>query len=176
MVAGDLEPLEELDGGVGHLGQVVGVALVVHVCDEQVALVASLEAAREVVDGEDVEELLGVDVARRPNGLLEERQGARRVVADALLVALLEGDANRDGVVSAGDYGSVQINFGDSGGTWDPLLFGDANMDGVVSAGDYSSVQINFGAGGGSVVTPEPATMLILLLGGAGLMKRRRAA
>ncbi len=88
---------------------------------------------------------------------------------------LLAGDADRNGVVSAGDYGSVQINFGDSGGTWDPLLFGDADMNGVVSAGDYGSVQINFGAGGGSVeVTPEPATLSLLVIGGVVLLRRKR--
>ncbi len=55
---------------------------------------------------------------------------------------LFLGDANRDGVVSADDYGSVQLNFGDTASTGLP---GDANGDGVVSADDYGSVQLNFG-------------------------------
>ncbi|KKK74818.1 hypothetical protein LCGC14_2879950, partial [marine sediment metagenome] len=58
-----------------------------------------------------------------------------------LRVAIL-GDANNDGVVSADDYGSVQINFGDTG---DVGILGDANLDGVVSSDDYGSVQLNFG-------------------------------
>ena len=58
---------------------------------------------------------------------------------------LLDGDANRDGVVSAGDYASVQANFGSTGA---PGIPGDANGDGVVSAGDYASVQANFGSTG----------------------------
>ncbi len=83
---------------------------------------------------------------------------------------LLPGDANRDGVVSAGDYASVQANFGHTG---EPGLLGDANCDGVVSAGDYASVQANFGSVAGSLV-PEPVTMGLLVLGGMGLICRRK--
>ncbi len=54
----------------------------------------------------------------------------------------LLGDANGDGVVSAGDYASVQANFGNTG---EPGIPGDANWDGIVSAGDYASIQANFG-------------------------------
>jgi len=85
---------------------------------------------------------------------------------------LLEGDANRDGVVSAGDYASVQSNFGNTGEAGIP---GDANMDGVVSAGDYASVQANFGStSSGSVPVPEPASMCILSLGVIALIKKRQ--
>ncbi len=65
----------------------------------------------------------------------------------SLFVGLI-GDANYDGVVSADDYGSVQLNFGSVGGVAGVLL-GDANRDGVVSADDYGSVQLNFGNMGG---------------------------
>ena len=85
---------------------------------------------------------------------------------------LLEGDANRDGVVSAGDYATVQANFGATGAAGIP---GDANGDGVVSAGDYSSVQANFGNTGPTVeITPEPATMGLLLVSGIAMLKRKR--
>ena len=85
----------------------------------------------------------------------------------------LPGDANRDGIVSAGDYASVQGYFGDTGL---PGLLGDANGDGVVSAADYASVQANYGsvAGGNIVTTPEPATGSLLIIGIAALMQRRK--
>ena len=86
---------------------------------------------------------------------------------------MLPGDANGDGVVSADDYASVQVNFGDTGV---PGIPGDATGDGVVSADDYGSVQMHFGDTGemGSVPVPEPTTMVLLTLGVLGLLTRRR--
>ena len=84
---------------------------------------------------------------------------------------LLVGDANLDGVVSAGDYASVQANFGSTGILG---ILGDANGDGVVSAGDYASVQANFGNTSPTIITPEPATISLLIIGGFALLKHRR--
>ena len=84
---------------------------------------------------------------------------------------LLEGDANRDGLVSADDYASVQVHFGDTGS---PGLLGDANIDGAVSADDYASVQSNFGAVAGMGAVPEPATLSLLVVGGLILIRRVR--
>ena len=80
------------------------------------------------------------------------------------------GDANRDGLVSAGDYASVQANFGNIG---NPGIPGDANLDGVVSAGDYASVQGEIYAP--VLPTPEPATLSLLALGGLVFFKKRSA-
>ena len=84
----------------------------------------------------------------------------------------LEGDANRDGFVSADDYAAVQAYFGDTG---DVGILGDANLDGVVSADDYASVQANFGSTAAFGATiPEPTTMGLLAMGGLALLKRKR--
>ncbi|HDY64993.1 MAG TPA: PEP-CTERM sorting domain-containing protein, partial [Phycisphaerae bacterium] len=81
------------------------------------------------------------------------------------------GDANNDSVVSADDYGSVQLNFGATGAVNIP---GDANLDGVVSADDYGSVQLHFGTsyGAGGASVPEPATMSLLVIGGIAMLRR----
>ncbi len=92
---------------------------------------------------------------------------------DVIQFVFLLGDANGDGVVSAGDYASVQANFGNTGLAGGGLP-GDANGDGVVSAGDYAAVQANFGNTKASVVTPEPATLSLLVLGGLGMLRYKR--
>ena len=87
---------------------------------------------------------------------------------------LLEGDANRDGVVSADDYASVQGNFGNTGVIG---ILGDANCDGSVSADDYASVLANFGATtgmGGETPVPEPTALSLLVIGGFAMLRRRR--
>ena len=84
----------------------------------------------------------------------------------------LEGDANRDGVVSAGDYASVQSHFGETGANG---ILGDASCDGVVSAGDYASVQANFGNVAPPITAvPEPVTVSLLLIGGLFAIRRRK--
>ncbi len=90
------------------------------------------------------------------------------------VVVLLEGDANRDGMVSGADYASVQSHFGESGVFGIP---GDANGDGVVSAGDFASVQANFGSVATEAapgVVPEPATIALLSFGFVALARRRK--
>ena len=90
---------------------------------------------------------------------------------------LLAGDADCDGVVSADDYGSVQLNFGNMGLV--AGIHGDANGDGIVSADDYGSVQLHFGemAGmSGETTVPEPGTMSLLVIGGVALLRPFRQA
>ena len=137
----------------------------------------------------DVPALLGI--LSTPEGLGEEdfrvaTAGLLNALGDGYLATgslvptmevipftFLLGDANGDGVVSAGDYSAVQANFGNTGTTGGGLL-GDANGDGVVSAGDYATVQANFGNMAGTVTIPEPATILLVAFGIAELIRRRR--
>jgi hypothetical protein len=82
-----------------------------------------------------------------------------------VIMALLEGDANKDGQVTGADLISVQQNFGSVG----PIpLPGDANNDGLVTGADLISVQQNFGKTGGdspAAPVPEPGAALLLSCG-----------
>ena len=101
------------------------------------------------------------------NGNLDEVE----ISTGTIPAELLAGDANRDGYVSAGDYASVQSNFGNTG---DAGIPGDANLYGAVSAGDYASVHANFGNAAPTVAVPEPATMSLLGVGVLAMISRKR--
>jgi hypothetical protein len=97
------------------------------------------------------------------------------------------GDANLDGVIDGGDYGTID-NFVQVPGA-DGYANGDFNYDGVIDGGDYGVIDNNiqaqgaaFSTGGsvglaGLTAVPEPAAASLVLIAGAaaaGLRRRRR--
>jgi autotransporter-associated beta strand protein len=106
----------------------------------------------------------------------------------------LYGDANLDGLVSGTDFTILASNLGKSVNAWDK---GDFNYDSVVSGTDFTLLAANLGkqangadislpatdfaaldafasANGLMADVPEPASGMILLVGGIGLLTRRR--
>ena len=78
----------------------------------------------------------------------------------------LLGDANEDGVVDDADLSLLLANWGQNVG-WE---LGDFDGDNVVTDADLSLLLANWT---GSILVPEPASALILLLGFAGAPLRR---
>ena len=83
------------------------------------------------------------------------------------------GDANQDGVVGLSDLVALADNYGRGNmATW---AQGDFTRDGWVGLADLSLLADHYGdAPGLDGVTPEPATIALLALGAAALIRRRR--
>jgi hypothetical protein len=71
-----------------------------------------------------------------------------------------------NGIVDFADYQALEAGFGNPGSTW---ATGDFNGDGQVTFADYQILESHFGH-----VTPEPASLSLLVLGGLALIRRRR--
>lgn len=94
----------------------------------------------------------------------------------------IRGDATGDGFVGADDLVRILTNWGASGPsvTWDmgdvaPYGDGTNTGDQFIGADDYVEVLTYWGSTSGSPEpAPEPATLVMLLLGGLVLLRRRR--
>jgi hypothetical protein len=78
----------------------------------------------------------------------------------------LAGDYNHDGIVDAADYTVWRDMLGQTGSG----LAADGNGDNQIDAGDYNIWNTNFGnhsgsGAGANAAVPEPATLLMLLVG-----------
>ncbi|MFO0900942.1 MAG: S8 family serine peptidase [Pirellulales bacterium] len=83
----------------------------------------------------------------------------------------LQGDANQDGLVNLNDFGPLKINFGNTGAQ---LADGDFDLNGRVDLSDFGILKQSFGQRG-AVAVPEPATLVLLVMGLvnlAALMRR----
>lgn len=133
------------------------------------------------VDGTGLNDFTDADIATfavAPE--LNSQNATGTAYFDNLVVlesARLLGDYDNDGVVGAGDYTAWNQTFGM---LVTPGTGADGNMNGVIDAGDYVIWRSNRGtallpgAGSGAVTIPEPASIALLLFGGAFLLPRRR--
>src|SRR5213079_717781 len=91
------------------------------------------------------------------------------------------GDLNIDGQVTGDDYGTIDANLNTTPDPRLAWLLGDANLDGIVTGDDYGTVDATLGLGvgaplapSGSVAVPEPASLGLIMVAGAGMLRRRR--
>ncbi|MHC4715865.1 MAG: glycoside hydrolase family 113 [Planctomycetota bacterium] len=81
----------------------------------------------------------------------------------------IPGDANYDGKVGIADLGALADSYGlTTGANW---MKGDFNLDGQVGIADLAALADNYGKSSGGV--PEPATLALLAIVGAALIRRR---
>jgi autotransporter-associated beta strand protein len=86
------------------------------------------------------------------------------------------GDANLDGAVDTSDFAVLASHFGQTGQSWGT---GDFNYDNTVNALDFNALATDFGLPPLSspalgALVPEPGSLVVLLLGSAATMSRRR--
>jgi autotransporter-associated beta strand protein len=95
----------------------------------------------------------------------------------SVVLGVVPGDTNSDGVVDAADFIALKKNFGAGPGASGGATIGDFNASGTVDWNDLSTLMTNMGSGSGApAVTPEPCSAMLLVFGAAALLRRRRKA
>jgi hypothetical protein len=147
---------------------------------------------------------LGVELNNDGNGntLMNSFDGQTVGNADVLVKYTYAGDANLDGVVNGSDYALIDNGFNadrsylaqNPGGTSLPETGwrnGDFNYDGVINGDDYILIDNAFNSEGSAsfaaapatpaaqpteqiAQVPEPSSLAMLIVGSAGLLRRRR--
>src|SRR6185295_12839245 len=133
---------------------------------------------------------IGVSTGAQMRGLgpTDTDTFAGQTITGASTIAMYTyaGDANLDGVIDGGDYGTID-NFVQVPGA-DGYANGDFNYDGVINGGDYGVIDNNIQAQGpgfptsgsasaslsGVTAVPEPASLSVIALAAAGFFGRRR--
>ena len=86
--------------------------------------------------------------------------------------AYLEGDANLDGSVDAGDLNNLALNWRQDVAFWSA---GDFNVDGSVGAADLNALALNWRSGVAAAASapavPEPSSITLLLLGVCAIVR-----
>lgn len=89
--------------------------------------------------------------------------------------ALTPGDGNADGLVDGADLGIWQQNYDPLGLNVNTFAMGDWNFDGRVDGADLALWQQNYLPISSPLMTPEPASLMLLTMGGLVLVVRKRS-
>jgi autotransporter-associated beta strand protein len=107
-------------------------------------------------------------------GGLGEFAGRSIGMETVLVRKVIAGDIDMSGEVNAADYFYIDFNLDTAGGGWGA---GDLDYSGETNSADYFYIDFNLGMSEGASMgtsIPEPATLVLLTLGGLAVIRRKR--